>query len=627
MADPDSNLLKEQVRQANDIVEVIGAYVPLKQAGAKFRGLSPFNREKTPSFYVDPGKQMFYCFSSHQGGDVFNFVMLYENLDFPGALRRLAERVGIEIPERTRFNGGGSDRGLRDNLFHLHDAVTLWWAEQLHREPAAEVARQYLKGRAFGSALAREFAVGYAPEGWDTTLNWATKKGFSREVIDQSGLVSIDEDKGTRYDRFRGRLMFPIRNEVGKVVAFSGRLLDTEAKAAKYVNSPETAIFVKSKTLFGLDKAKQAIRDEGFVLLCEGQIDMIRCYEKGFRNTVASQGTAFNESHARLLQRFAQKAVICFDADRAGLKAAFGTAEKLLESGVEVRVATMPAGDDPDTLLRREGGAEVLRGIVSGAPDYTRHTLDAACREHDVSSPRGRGLVAERMALVVARIPNVIQRERVALEVASRLEVPLPVFRQELDKAAVKLKTPAASFEPDAIVSEVELPFTAHAKVRAILSLCLHHPMLVAHVQRGLHSDCIASFEGGALLNRFLVLHGDGAWVDENDFIDQLPPAERNFVAQLLVEDAPEKPAEAGGAADMTKRAFLLQVSRQVEPPNREKFLLDIVGDLQAEWHHRRIKELEQQVKSGLLSPDKLMEKTKELLELRRKLTAERPLT
>ncbi|SDU08760.1 DNA primase [Verrucomicrobium sp. GAS474] len=619
----DFKEIVERVRQASDIVDVIGNYVPLKRAGQQFRGLSPFNREKTPSFYVHPDKQLFYCYSSQQGGDVFKFVSLYENLDFMGALRRLAERSGIEIPEKNQFKpgGGGSDRSTREQLLRLHEVVAAWWAELLHKDKAAEVARNYLKGRDFGSELAKRFQVGYAPDGWTTTLDWALKQGFTKEILELSGLVKVNEESGRRYDLFRGRLMFPICDETGRVVAFSGRLLDAEAKAAKYVNSPETPIFIKSKVLFGLDKTKQGIRDSGWALLCEGQIDLIRCYEHEIRNAVAPQGTAFTARHAALLKRFTDKVVICFDADRAGQKAAFGSAEILLETGIDVRIATMPAGDDPDSLLRR-GGAAALRPILDSAPDYVHHTLTVACREQDVSTARGRGLVAERMAAVVAKIPSIIARERTALEVATRLGVTLAAFQQEIARAERAVKNAPRQppslldgpqpiggaphhpedeerdYNVDADHAAPEAPappYKGDPKVEGLLALALHHPELVPAIQRGLHPAALSFLEGGHLLQLLLILHGDGAWEDEADFMATLAEPERNAIARLLLEpptfDSEVTPAQLC-------ETVLAKIAREATD--------------------RRIRELEQEIKSGILSPEELLAKSREFMELKR---------
>jgi len=259
----------EQVRHAADIVDVIGGYVPLKKSGAKFKALSPFNKEKTPSFFVDPSRQMFKCFSSGHGGDVFKFLMLMENMTFPEAVRRLAQRTGIVIPE----SGGTHDplaRSRREELLALNAAVATWWQKLLHTDPAAEPARAYLKSRDFPSTLADEFGLGYAPDGWDTTLKWAQKSGYSMKALEEGRLVATSES-GRTFDFFRGRLMIPIYNDAGEVVAFSGRLLDPEAKAQKYVNSSETPVFTKSKILFGLNKSKRAIIEAESAIVCEGQ--------------------------------------------------------------------------------------------------------------------------------------------------------------------------------------------------------------------------------------------------------------------------------------------------------------------------------------------------------------------
>jgi DNA primase len=387
----------EQVRHASDIVDVIGGYVPLKKSGAKFKALSPFNKEKTPSFYVDPARQMFKCFSSGHGGDVFKFLMLMENMTFPEAIRRLAQRSGIVIPE-----GGPHDpqaRSRREELHALYAAVATWWQKLLKTDPAAEPARKYLKSRDFPDSLAEEFGLGYAPDSFDATMKWARQKGYSQEALATGKLIATN-DRGNTYDFFRGRLMIPIHNDAGEVVAFSGRLLDPEAKAQKYVNSPETPIFVKSRILFGLNKTKRPIIEAGSAILCEGQIDLMRCWQHGIRNVVAPQGTAFTDPHARILKRIAKEVVICFDADRAGQAAAQRTIDVLLKEDLQVRIARIPQGEDPDSLLRKQPVA-VFETILREAKDYTRHLLDTACEQEDIASPRGRGAVAAKMAQLI----------------------------------------------------------------------------------------------------------------------------------------------------------------------------------------------------------------------------------
>ena len=436
MAGMISPEIVEQVRHASDIVDVIGGYVPLKKSGAKFKALSPFQKEKTPSFYVDPTRQIFKCFSSGHGGDVFKFLMLMENMTFPEAIRRLAQRAGIVIPEAGPHDPEARSR--REELHALYAAVAAWWKKLLWSDPAAESARAYLKSRDFPDSLAEEFGLGYAPDSFDATMKWARKSGYSQEALETGKLIAHSE-RGTTYDFFRGRLMIPIHNDAGEVVAFSGRLLDPEAKAQKYVNSPETPIFVKSRILFGLNKTKRTIIEAGSAILCEGQIDLMRCWQHGIRNIVAPQGTAFTDPHARILKRIAKEVVVCFDADRAGQAAAQRAIDVLLKEDLQVRIARIPAGEDPDSLLRRQP-ASVFEAILREAKDYTRHLLDTACEEEDIASPRGRGVVAVKMAQVIAKIPNSVQRETFLLEVARRLQVSRAVLDEEIKKAEAQMR-------------------------------------------------------------------------------------------------------------------------------------------------------------------------------------------
>jgi DNA primase len=590
----------EQVRHACDIVDVIGGYVPLKKAGAKYKALSPFNKEKTPSFFVDPGKQMFKCFSSGHGGDVFKFLMLMENMAFPEAVRRLAQRAGIVIPET-----GPQDpqaRSRRDELLALHAAVAGWWQKLLHTDPAAEPARAYLKSRDFPKALADEFGLGFSPEGWDTTLNWAQKNGHSMQTLEAARLVATSES-GRTYDFFRGRLMIPIHNDAGEVVAFSGRLLDPEVKAQKYVNSHETPIFVKSRILFGLNKTKRAIIEAESAIVCEGQIDLMRAWQKGVRNIVASQGTAFTEPHARTLKRLAKEVVICFDADSAGQNAAQRSIDVLLREGVQVRIARMPAGEDPDSLLRRQP-VEVFETILREAKDYTRHLLDAACEEEDVTTPRGRGSVAARMAQIIAKIPNAVQREGFLLEVARRLQVSKPIVEEEVRKAEAQLRhsesmsrrTTSASTDEaaaeDAAQATAE-PLEVDKTVEALLSLLFAQPELVPLVSRRLNPVWVEGLGGSEVLLHLLATHAEDGWEDAMRFVESGDERTRNYLSGLLFEPPPLPPDTAP-----------------------EAYAERLAGRLEKRWKNLRMEILEQEIKSSLLAPEELARKMAELMEL-----------
>jgi DNA primase len=587
----------EQVRQACDIVDVIGGYVPLKKAGAKYKALSPFNKEKTPSFFVDPTRQMFKCFSSGHGGDVFKFLMLMENMTFPEAIRRLAQRAGVPIPET-----GPQDpqaRSRREELLALYAGVAAWWQKLLHSDPAAEPARAYLKSRDFPSSLAEEFSLGYAPEGWDTTLSWARQAGYSPEALEWGKLVAQSES-GRKFDFFRGRLMIPIHDESGQVVAFSGRLLDPETKAQKYVNSPETPIFVKSKVLFGLNRTKRPIIEADQAILCEGQIDLMRCWQKGVRNVVAPQGTAFTELQARTLKRLAKETVICFDADRAGQNAAERSVDVLLKEGVQVRIARMPEGEDPDSLLRKQP-VEVFENLIREAKDYTRHLLDAACAgEGDVSSPRARGAVAQKMAQVIAKIPNAVQKESFLLEVARRLQVGRSVVEEEVKKAESTLRRHAAH-PPAERVEEKENgaapapaePLEVDKAMEALLSLLLTQPELASEVSRRLNPAWARDLGGAEILFRLLDAHAHDGWEGASQFLAGSEGPEHDFLSGLLFSPPPA-PEETEPAAYATR----------------------LVEQMERRWKQQRKVVLEQEVKSNLFSGEELLRKTAELMQL-----------
>ena len=605
--------LVEQVRHASDIVDVVGGYVPLKKSGAKFKALSPFQKEKTPSFYVDPARQIFKCFSSGHGGDVFKFLMLMENMTFPEAIRRLAQRAGIVIPEGGDKHDAQA-RGRREELLALNAAVASWWHKLLVSDPASEPARAYLKSRDFPEALAEEFGLGFAPDGWDATLKWAQKAGYSMAALEEGRLVATSES-GRTYDFFRARLMIPIHNDAGEVVAFSGRLLDPEAKAQKYVNSHETPVFVKSRILFGLNKTKRAIIEAESAILCEGQIDLMRCWQHGIRNVVAPQGTAFTESHARILKRIArQEVVVCFDADRAGQAAAQRAIDVLLKEDLQVRIARIPQGEDPDSLLRKQP-VEVFETILREAKDYTRHLLDTACEEEDIASPRGRGSVAAKLAQVIAKISNAVQREAFLLEVARRLQVPRAALDEEVRKAETQIRRaeqqrlhPSSTLNepaapeggPDLHATESEPlpPIQPVRIVEATLSLLLTNPELVPQVTRQLNPAWLEGLEGGDMILQLLDAHAHDAFEDATQFMQTCDERTKDYLAGLLL-DPPPVPTGTDVAA----------------------YADELVRGFEKRWVEARLQFLMLATKSDELPVEERMKFLQELQMLRRKVT------
>ena len=328
----------DQVRQSSDIVEVIGSYFPLKQAGANYRALCPFHKEKTPSFNVNPQKQIWHCFGCGAGGNVFTFVMKYENLGFTDVVRRLAERSGIRLEFEEARGPKDSRQDQKEALLKLHEGAAAFFHQMLMKDKSADPARGYLKKRNISADIAKRWQLGYSPDAWDGLIQWAASKKYPVELVELGGLA-LRRDRGEGfYDRFRGRLMFPIRDEQGRVVGFSGRILIDAKDQPKYVNSPETPIFQKGKILFALDKAKRAILNEKFAVVCEGQVDTISCHEAGLANVVAPQGTALTEHHARILKRYAEEVVLMLDSDEAGQNATVRSAEPRLQDLAEGQV-------------------------------------------------------------------------------------------------------------------------------------------------------------------------------------------------------------------------------------------------------------------------------------------------
>ncbi len=424
----------EQVTAALNIVDVIGSYFPLRRAGTEFRALCPFHQEKTPSFYVSPDKQTFYCFGCQRGGSVIQFVQEYEHIDFPEAVRRLATRAGIAIQQEEFSAEEEEKQTLRKRLLRLHFEATDWFHRNLLRTRAAEAARSYLSQRGLNIETAKHWQIGYAPNSWTALTEWGQGSGFSREELILSGLVKPKEENNPRsrcYDRFRHRLMFPITNDLGEVIAFSGRQIDPNATGGKYVNSPESPLFSKGNILFGLSKSKRAIARSRQAIVLEGQIDLITSFEAGVENVVAPQGTALTERHAVLLRRFAEEVVLFFDADAAGERAAERALEILYGAGLQVRIGVLPAGEDPDSLIRK-GGVEAFRALATDAKDFFDFEIERGLGGAGSQSVARRVALARRVAQFAGLVPDPVVRDTMMNRLASRLALP----RESLDQVA-----------------------------------------------------------------------------------------------------------------------------------------------------------------------------------------------
>ena len=369
----------DEVRTANPIVEVIGQYVPLKRSGHNFKARCPFHQEKTPSFMVHPEKQIFHCFGCVAGGDVFGFLMRYENMSFPEALRRLAERAHIRLPEPVAKRGEGPTES--EQLYEIYRLAEDYYRAKFLSEEGRR-ARDYFHARGFKDEMAEEFKIGWASEAWQGLFEFLSKKGFSEPLLLKSGLIHRSA-KGNLYDGFRGRLLFPIRNLQGKGVAFGGRII-AESDGPKYLNSPENPVFHKRRELFGLNLAKKFIdRDRPRIFVVEGYLDFLRLYQEGFKTTVATLGTALTEEHVQVLKRFAEEAVVIYDGDKAGEAASLRGLEVFLEGGMSVKLVRMPVGFDPDDFVKKHG-APAFEKLLSEARDFFDYKFEVLRSRFDL---------------------------------------------------------------------------------------------------------------------------------------------------------------------------------------------------------------------------------------------------
>jgi DNA primase len=396
----------DDLKREADIVRVIQDYVQLKKKGANWMACCPFHKEKTPSFSVSPAKEIFYCFGCHKGGSVFNFVMEMERVSFPEAIKLVAEKSGVPLPKLVDDSRFEARRQESDQVIELNKWALEWWEQQLVSSAEGRIARDYLKRREITDETRQTFRLAYAPDSWDALSIHLRQKGATQEQIEKSGLV-VKKDEGGSYDRFRGRLIVPVMDMQGRPIAFGGRTLKDED--AKYINSPETAAYVKGRNLFGLNLTRDEIRRSQFAILVEGFLDLIVPYQHGVRNVVASLGTALTSDQAKLLGRFARKVVVNYDGDPAGVQAAKKAIEILLAEDLEVKVLVLPDNSDPDEFIRKAGVGEYQRQRGDAQP-HIQFVIDQAVRERKLSNPADKEAAIDEVLPYIRAVRSRIQK-------------------------------------------------------------------------------------------------------------------------------------------------------------------------------------------------------------------------
>ncbi len=427
----------EQIKERLSVIDVVGSYVQLQKAGRHFKGKSPFTNEKTPSFFVSPDRGMYYCFSSGKGGDIFSFIQEMEGVDFKGALKILAERAHVELtPENPQ------KRTERETLYAIIEAANVFFEENLRAHPDISA---YLKKRGVLDQSIAKWRIGYVPDEWRSLKDHLTKKGFSDEMLVRSGLVKRSEEGNSLYDVFRGRVMFPICDPSGRVLAFSGRTMSSDPALPKYVNSPETELYEKSHTLFGYHLAKQSIRTHNFSLVVEGQFDLVLAHQAGFTNTVAISGTALSEHHCALLERLSKRVVLALDADRAGINSVKRSAHIMLARGLDVKVATLPEGKDPADLVAED--PVLLKNAIRNAKTVVEFLIGVL--KHTSRDERSfRLTVRDEVLPFVLRIPDRIDREYFEQVVSEALGTTKDAVHFEVERLAQSVQSePSVSGE------------------------------------------------------------------------------------------------------------------------------------------------------------------------------------
>ncbi|HKN37186.1 MAG TPA: DNA primase [Terriglobales bacterium] len=610
---------KETLKQQADIVRIVGDYVRLKKAGAQnYSGLCPFHGEKTPSFSVHATRQFYHCFGCGASGDVFSFVQKIENITFPEAVRLVAQKMGVPLPKVAYSSPEEArDAKHRTALLEIQEAACVFFQDCLKRPEGTE-AREYLKGRGLDSEIIARFRMGFAPDS-GFVLRDQLKAKFDEEALRESGLFSwktpeeksvkeapspstraealtpYDKVKGAMYSKFRNRVMFPIANENGRVIAFTGRRLSADEKAGpKYLNSPETPIYSKSRVLFNLDHAKEAIRTLNYAILVEGQMDCISVFAAGFHNVIASSGTAFTDAQAKLLGRFSKNIVVNFDPDTAGTNATERTLGLLVGEDFNIKVLRLEAGFDPDLFIRRKG-TDAYSEALSHSQRYFEYLIERARTQFPVRSAGGKVKAVNFLLPHIQRVPSRIMRDELAQEIAQKLGIDSAVLRQELKHVASTRSAAVVKSPAEAQVTDAErILIRALASAREIQPNEEHFSArdgaeeefdAARQAQFVLQNERLhAGLATESLLEALLNLGPETTDVMELPLSD----ADRGLLASILMREEEELTAEqVEGAIRALRRIALrrrleevqreLQASRSKEPEQLQALLLEKV--------------------------------------------------
>jgi DNA primase len=570
----------DDLRLQANIVQVVQEYVPLKRVGNTYKGLCPFHSEKTPSFHVNPEKGFFHCFGCGVGGDVFKFLEMHEKLAFPDAVRMLAQKFGLSLPERSEGSDDDArrDSALREALLKVHEIAAAYFREQL-AGPAGARARQQLAERDVAPGTVEALGLGFAPGAREGLRARLLEHGFAHGVLLQSGLI-VQRDNGDIVDRFRNRLMVPICRDMGSVIAFGGRAMDAD-QVPKYLTSPETPIYSKSRTLYGLNLTKGQIRKVGFAVLVEGYFDFAQLFQSQAAPVVASCGTALTPQQAQLLRRYSSKVVLSFDPDAAGQGAAARSCEMLVSEGFDVNVVVLDKGEDPDTFIRKHG-AERYRERLRGSRPYLEYLLDQAAAGLDFGHDDSRRQFLGRMLAVAARLPDAAARDQFADRIAHKARITEDVVRAEIRKAAVNRRT---------TLTTRELPSFGQLKQaeKALIWALIHNTADALGALGELDDADLEALAGREIFEMARSLQNNAADLLPSALLQRLSTVNAQLVTSIAATSTP--PAPAVECARALKR---LRWERERADIQRE---IDRLQQLGAQQHGSEINDLWQRKK------------------------------
>ena len=560
----------DDLKHHADIVVVIQDYVSLKKVGATYKGLCPFHGEKTPSFHVNRDKGFFHCFGCGVGGDVFKFLELHEKVGFQDAVKQLAQRFGVTVPELEQNDEQRASTAEREGLLNVHEAAAAWFREQL-ASPAGARIRQQITGRGITAATSAALGLGFAPPAREALKQSLLKQGFSQALLLRAGLL-VQRDDGGVIDRFRNRLIIPICRDTGSVIAFGGRAVDADQQP-KYLNSPETPIYSKGRTLYGLNLSKAAVRQGGMAVLVEGYFDFAQVYQAGFQAVVASCGTALTPAQAQQLRRFTGRVVLSFDPDAAGQGAAAKSCEMLVSEGFDVNVAILPAGEDPDTYVRKHGHAGYRERLKTSTP-YLEFLLDRAAGGHNLNTDEGRVKFLNEMLPVASRIPDMTVRDRFADRLAHKARITDEVVRAEIRRMATQRQT---------TVTVRELPNLGRVSKaeKGLIWLLLHDPEPALVALEGLDEGDLEGLPARSVLDLARKLNQDRRF-SPAILLERLTSVDAQLVTAIASEPEPHV-TDAEGCARIMRR---LRCEREHTAIQRE---IDRLQELGAAQHGESI--------------------------------------